>query len=803
MVKSPKWNAPLMQERDGTRSRVVSSIDTTTPTRGGGTPRGQSTIELISIVAVAIIILAVLVDFTANQVSYLQKQQGVKTAELAIQSLISAANDLYTQGPGATRYVQLTWPFGVESNGTGIQGHSIVVNVFGTTVSGTAIPSLTGTLPINSGLQNIRVRAFDGFVMIGEMDVSANPTSILSSVARNSFADTNIILTSGSAENATISITKSWSHSDVNLNITPTSGTLTAGSTFSFDANLLANASAVGTYTGTITVTATFPSSVQTLVIPVQANVNAGNSSLLVAFPSSISLSTFGIDTNSTTFQLCNVGTTEMKNISITASSGAPGTWLAPISPITTLSAQSCQNVDVNVSVPTDSISPYSGSLTISDYTGANSTNVPVTINVLGMSSVFRWDWSPAYKSVQSIFDFGLANVGRKPITITHVTLQDWWDCDQQLSLWNSLVVDNTSRFIGALPDGNRADVTDFNMPILTAYTDNYLSFSDNIQDDNELFTAVVDFSDGTQYTSATFGAATGVQVQYIQGSCALDITPPSKISDLTLVPGPEPESMVLSFTMPGDDGNIGRIFDLNMRIADFSLDSMADFNAATYLDYTGPAQYPTGGARYTQTIYNYDAGKHWSLAIRTKDESGNLSAISTVAVEKSWNEYRFSGNDFNITNFAQTFGTATPTDQYDVNKFTIHSILGEDTLSKRLALAVNDDSNSSNGWYIVFDMNETDINYYAIWDDVNPLGAGLTLSTPDYNRVVSWPIQNSINLLSAVDFPTEFRYSGTEVDIQTPLTLHVIETTNISDFNVSFDMLVLIAGFCEDACFP
>lgn len=777
----------LMLDRDGTSSRVVSSIDTTTPTRGGGTPRGQSTIELITIVAVAIIILAVLVDFTANQVDYLQKQQAVKTAELAIQSLVSTADVLYTQGVGATRYVQLTWPYGVESNGTGIQNHSIVVNVYGTTVSGTAIPSLTGTLPINSGLQNIRVRAFDGFVMIGEMDVSASPTSITSTLARSSFADTNVVLTSSATEDATISITKSWSHADINLNITPSSGTLSAGSTFSFDANLLTNASAVGSYTGTITVTATFPSTVQTLVIPVQANVNAGNSSLLVAFPSSISLSTFGIDTNSTTFQVCNVGSTEMKNITITPSSGAPGTWLAPFTPINSISAQSCQTIDVNVSVPTDSISPYTGSLTISDYTGANTISMPVTINVRGMNSVFRWNWGPAYKSVQSIFDFELANVGRKPVTITQVTLRDWWDCDQQLSLWNSLVINNTSRFIGSLPDGNTANVTDFNLPVLTTFTDNYMSFSDNIQDDNEAFTAVVDFSDGTQFTSATFSTdSSGTPLPSGGSNCPVDTTPPGRVTDLAASPGPEPGSIRLTFTYPGDDNFTGRASIGTIKSSYFrSITTGADWNAATTVA-TIPGV--TAGTQGSVVITGLRVGLPQYFAIAFEDEVPNQGTISNSPGGKPWAQFNFAGNDFNFANAPSSYLGTPPIGTWDINRFFLHNIsLSGGSNHGILIFRVEYDGNTTNRFVMRLDFNATDVNYYAIWYPAprNYLGA-----TPNSDaNLNATPYSAGVELSEGPDFDQSTDYGSPNTEMQYTNRFYLDYVSGISDFNMFFDM--------------
>ncbi len=758
---------------DSLESPTVVYRDSRTKT-AGGTTRGQSTIELMTIVAVALVILAVLVNFTAEQVNYLEKQRAAKTAELSVQMLISAADELYTQGPGATRYLQLTWPEGVQVAGTRIEDHSIVVNVYGSYVTGTSVPQLVGALPTISGLQNIRIRAFDGFVMIGVLDISASPSTIFTSVARDENSSTAITLSNNLTDDipqnlATISISSSWSHSDVNLVFNSSPGTLSAASTLLFDTNVFAGASAVGTYSGKITVTSTFPSKVETLIIPIQVNVNVGSAPNLVTFPSSISLSTFGIDTNSTAFQFCNVSDTEIKNVSITPSAGAPGTWLDSFPTIDSMGAQSCQSVDVNVSVPTDSISSYAGSLSISDYTGANTITTPFTINVLGMSSVFSWDWTPAIRSVQTIQDFSVANHGRKPITVSQVTMRDWTLCDQQLSWWNSLVINSASRFIGSLEDGNTADVTDFNIPVLTEYSNNSLSFSDNIKDNDEPFVAVVDFSDGTQYTSSTFGTI-----------CALDTNAPASVSDLRLVPGPEPESMVLSFTFPGDDGNVGRITDINMRISQTIIDSQSAFDSATVLGYNGSTPFPAGGSAYSQTLSDYDVGEYWFVSVQAVDENGNRASISNSPVSKPWDEFQFSGNDFNFGNFSPTMSIPNAD---DVNKFILHSFVLPAASARQLMLSVTDDDSPAVTWVISLDMNSTHVTNAAIWwsnSDVN---------NPDYNSPQNIPLSGTIDFLSADNFRTQHRYNGLQTALSQPLTFRVVSAVNITDFNLSFDI--------------
>lgn len=733
--------------------------------------KGQSTIELLAIVAVGIIILSVLVGFTSDQVVALQKQQAVKTAQLTVQKMVTAANELYSQGPGAARFIEITWPEGVSSSGTRITDRSIIVNVYGTQVSGTANQPFSGALPTTSGTQNIRLRAMDGFVLIGNAGVAANPVNVIVSADRNAVNQVTITISNLLSEDAVVYPTLTWTNGDVNTSVSA-AARVYANDTHDYNVTITTSTTAVGGYSGYVSFRAVFSSRTETIVVPLQVNVSVGNDSQLVAFPSSLSLSTFGIDTNSTTIQLCNVGLTDLKSISINPSSGAPGSWITGFSLIDTLSAQSCQTLDVNVTVPTSTIDDYSATLGVSDYTGANSLTIPVTISVKGMESVFRWDWAPAIRSTQSIYDFTLANVGRKTISLTQVKVHQWTQCDDEQSSWNSFSANGVSRFVGSLSDGNTADISDVNMPSLTSYTDNALSFSDNISDDNEVFVAVVDFSDGTQYTSLPYGAG-----------CVADTTPPASVSDLQLVPGPEPESMIMSFTFPGDDGNSGRIYDINMRIAQSTIDSQSAFDSATVLDYNGTYPFPAGGSTYSQMLYNFDAGEEWTVSVQAVDENGNRASISNAPVSKPWNEFRFTGNDFNFNNFAPNsniFGDS------DMNLFVVHSIT-KGSGRGQLIFSVVDDASPNDGWIVSVDLNDTHATWGTIWNHSNI--NSYWLDSPDFNAAINFSLSSGIDFLNTTQFNNQHYYGGLQSQRFQPLTFRVHRTDNVSDFNLKIDI--------------
>lgn len=733
-------------------------------------------------VVIGLIILAVLVDFTARQITTIQKERAIQTAQLAIDTLVTNANLTFSQGPGATREVQVVWPEGVEAQQSYLSNRSIVLRVYDTDVTGTANPLLSGSLPTNAGPQVVRVKAFDGFVAFGNQNVSSNYSQVFVTLLRDTNASFRITLSNASSTSASVSLSTDWNSSDVNLLVSPSSGTLVGNGTMVVDLNFSANAIAVGNYTATLTITSTLGGTTETLILPVQAQVLVGSGSQLVAFPTSISLNTFGADTNSTQLQLCNVGTTDLKSIRITPSSGTPGDWIQGMPSIPTLSAQSCQTVDVNANVTSSTLGTYYGSLTVSDFTGSNTVNIPLTIAIRGMDSVYYWSWSPATVSPNKISGFTMGNTGTKTIGITTITLRKWWTCDSELSPLTQLTINGNVAYAGSFSDGNTLDIVDFNIPVLTSYSNNALTFNGIIDDQNEQFQPVVTFTDGTTYYGPTLGVG-----------CALDTTPPATVSDLQMFQGSEPRTVRIQFTMPGDDGNSGRVHTLNIRRSRVPIASESDFNNAFVVPYTGTLPYPMGGTTYSQIIDDLNVGEFVYMAVEGVDENGNSGALSNAAINKPWNEFSWSGNDFNFPNFVNArnvFPFQLPaTDRYDVNVFTIHNFTLPAATSRKLVMSVFKSTQTWNGWAIALDMNQTDVNHVRIWDD-EEVNADFLSVTPDYEANVSWSLSQPINLISNTLLPTPYHFNGDEVQLVKPnTTFRVNVLTNITDFNLRVDM--------------
>jgi hypothetical protein len=105
------------------------------------------------------------------------------------------------------------------------------------------------------------------------------------------------------------------------------------------------------------------------------------------------------------------------------------------------------------------------------------------------------------------------------------------------------------------------------------------------------------------------------------------DTTPPAAITDLTATTGCAPGTVVLSWTAPGDDGNVSTATDYVVRYAVTPIESQFGWLLAT--DVEGePAPQPAG-APQSMTISGLVPGETYYFAIVARDEVENTGGLS------------------------------------------------------------------------------------------------------------------------------------------------------------------------------
>jgi len=104
------------------------------------------------------------------------------------------------------------------------------------------------------------------------------------------------------------------------------------------------------------------------------------------------------------------------------------------------------------------------------------------------------------------------------------------------------------------------------------------------------------------------------------------DNTPPEKI-DLKVEKGSNTGEVVLEWTAPGDDENVGKATEYIIRYSEKEINNYARWYDA--IDVTGEAVPKDAGRKETFSIKNLTPGKKYYFAIRAVDDIGNKSVLS------------------------------------------------------------------------------------------------------------------------------------------------------------------------------
>lgn len=108
----------------------------------------------------------------------------------------------------------------------------------------------------------------------------------------------------------------------------------------------------------------------------------------------------------------------------------------------------------------------------------------------------------------------------------------------------------------------------------------------------------------------------------------ASDVTPPGPVANLS-VSQPGSQSLLVSWTSPGDDGSTGTASFYDLRYSTTAI-TAGNFDSATP---ASPQPTPAaGGTSQSYVLLNLTSGVTYFVAIRARDEAGNWSVTSNVA---------------------------------------------------------------------------------------------------------------------------------------------------------------------------
>ena len=107
----------------------------------------------------------------------------------------------------------------------------------------------------------------------------------------------------------------------------------------------------------------------------------------------------------------------------------------------------------------------------------------------------------------------------------------------------------------------------------------------------------------------------------------AADTTPPAAVTDLAVTTGCASGTVILDWTAPGDDGNIGTATEYVVRYAAAPIVSQFGWLLATDVD--GEPTPQPAGTRQSMVVSGLTPGQTYYFAIVTRDEAGNEGGLS------------------------------------------------------------------------------------------------------------------------------------------------------------------------------
>ncbi len=470
--------------------------------------RGQGAVEFLIILSVSLAIILSVYSLGTQTVVDMNKRKILEDAENSVKSLAEAVDDVYRQGEGAKRYVYYDVPDTIDESLSGTENQTIRFNVMGSDIIAETNAPLSGTLNLSPGRHWVWFSAYEGYVAIGEGTLDIDKTSIYLTLAQSDSETDYITVTNGTGGTATVDIGENWAHTDVNMQLSADSFTVNDGEDYNLSLSFSSNSTSAGNYAGYITVNASYGGEDVNLYVPINIEVVSAEADPLIIFPASWTASVFSGGGSSQSFNVCNTTDTDLTNVQFTMSAGDAGDWVSPIPAIPALSANTCEIIDANLTVPGGaSTGMNTGTITATD-DSSNTDTIALFITVEQAAGAFDFSWFDAYFSDSQRLDYWYVenlNDGNS-ITLNRMRILDYNISDNDGAQVDRIFLNSTLVWdSGGVSAGQWMDISDFTITAGDSFNDNRLRFTADAQDDGEYFRIEFEFDDNSVYTTGTF----------------------------------------------------------------------------------------------------------------------------------------------------------------------------------------------------------------------------------------------------------------------------------------------------------
>ncbi|MFA6329303.1 MAG: LamG domain-containing protein, partial [Candidatus Micrarchaeia archaeon] len=235
--------------------------------------RGQTTLEFMMILGIALLVLLVTVTLSNEQGSALSTRKAELQASLAATDIGNAAREVYAQGIGARKTSLVTLPRSYNASLSGVYPYYIKVHAGRSDYIETFPFQVTGSLPGRPGTYEFLVENDGATVSIGRWLAYANVSAIDTTLFLSETHNEPITLSSLSSTSSNVTVQCNWTASDVTISCPSSSFALSAHSSVPFFVNFTVGDSAYGIYSGIVNVTVQGELGNQSIEIPASVYV--------------------------------------------------------------------------------------------------------------------------------------------------------------------------------------------------------------------------------------------------------------------------------------------------------------------------------------------------------------------------------------------------------------------------------------------------------------------------------------------------------------------------------------------------
>jgi hypothetical protein len=315
--------------------------------------------EFLIILSVTLLALLVFMSLSQSESADVGLEKERTDAYNSVRTLGAAADEVYSQGAGARKKVDIEIPAGFVRNESFISKNAIKMRAAGNDYIEIKDFEVFGSFPSSSGPTQIWVESVGDRVKIGNAIIEVDRESINLIMGHDdsrteTFSVTNLINSS-----LLVKISADWNHENISMGMASDSFVLPS---YGADVSTLSFKSSksvyTGFYSGSLNVTAYDSLSAQSVSVPITVEIARTmipeGGPPLVVVPSIFNATLRQGQSTTKTFQVCTNSETTLETIEFSSSENWPGSWVSQMEPLSRQEPSVCQAKTLRLDIPVD-----------------------------------------------------------------------------------------------------------------------------------------------------------------------------------------------------------------------------------------------------------------------------------------------------------------------------------------------------------------------------------------------------------------------------------------------------------------